>query len=55
VRSEGIKDESEYDEVANNLFLRLKEAYDARENPRPFDTALLSYFAVTRCRRHASK
>jgi hypothetical protein len=55
VSSEGIKGENEYDELANNLFLRLKEAYDALENPRPFDSALLSYLAVTPCRRDASK
>jgi hypothetical protein len=55
VSTECIKDESEYDKLANNLFLRLNEAYDALENPRPFDSALLSYLAVTPCRRDASK
>ena len=53
--SEDIKDESEYDEFANKLFLRLKEAYDELENPRPFDTALLAYLSTTPCRRDASK
>jgi hypothetical protein len=50
-----IKDEREYEEIANKLFLRVKEAYDALEDPRPFDTALLAYLAITPCRRDAAK
>jgi hypothetical protein len=50
-----IKDERQYEEIANKLFLRVKEAYDALEVPRPFDTALLAYLAITPCRRDAEK
>lgn len=49
------KEEGEYEERANNLFLRLKEAYDALENPRPFDTGPAFLFSITPCRRYASK
>ena len=50
-----IKDEREYEEIANKLFLRVKEAYDALKDPRPFDTAILAYLAITPCRRDAEK
>jgi len=50
-----IKDERECEEIANQLFLRVKEAYDALKDPRPFDTALLSCLAVAPCQRDASK
>jgi hypothetical protein len=50
-----IKDEREYEEIANQLFLRVKEAYDALKDPRPFDTAILAYLAITPCRRDAEK
>jgi|GEM_PF-2356263 hypothetical protein len=50
-----IKDERECEEIANQLFLRVKEAYDALKDPRPFDTAILAYLAITPCRRDAEK
>jgi hypothetical protein len=50
-----IKDEQKYEEITNKLFLRVKEAYDALEDPRPFDTAILAYLAITPCRRDAEK